>query len=62
MGKGIVLHLQPYWRETCKLAPEDFPVALESFNRAVSLPLYTRMSDSDVERVVDGVREILIEG
>ena len=58
----IPLHLHPYWRDTYKLEPEDFPVALKVFTHAVSLPLYTRMSDSDVERVISGVREILIDG
>ena len=55
----IPLHLQPFWRETFNLQPQDFPNALDVFNAAVSLPLYTRMSEHDVERVIRNVRKIL---
>lgn len=55
----IPLHLQPYWRDRYGFAPEDFPVARELFRRTVSLPLYTRMSDAAVERVIAAVHTIL---
>jgi dTDP-4-amino-4,6-dideoxygalactose transaminase len=55
----IPLHLHPYWRNRYGFKPEDFPVALECYHRAVSLPIYTRMSDADVERVIAAVRHIL---
>lgn len=55
----IPLHLQPYWRETYDLKPEDFPNAIHAYERAVSLPLYTRMSDEDAARVVQAVKETL---
>jgi dTDP-4-amino-4,6-dideoxygalactose transaminase len=52
----IPLHLHPYYRETYGYQPEDFPVAYGEYQRAVSLPIYSRMSDADVARVIDGVR------
>ncbi len=55
----IPLHLQTYWRERYSLKAEDFPVALDVYNRAVSLPIYPCMSDDDVERVITQVRAIL---
>jgi dTDP-4-amino-4,6-dideoxygalactose transaminase len=55
----IPLHLHPYWRDTYKLQPSDFPKALDSFQRAVSLPLYTKMTADDQTRVIDAVRAIL---
>ena len=55
----IPLHLHPYWKNRYGYKPEDFPVALDCFQRAVSLPIYSKMSDGDVERVVDAVRSIL---
>jgi UDP-4-amino-4-deoxy-L-arabinose-oxoglutarate aminotransferase len=55
----IPLHLQPYWRDRYNLAPESFPVASDVYKRAVSLPIYTRMTDADVQRVVAAVRSIL---
>lgn len=55
----IPLHIQPYWREKYDLKPEDYPRAMDSYSRAVSLPIYTRMTDDDVQRVVRTVRSIL---
>lgn len=55
----IPLHLQPYWKETYKLSPGDFPNALANYERAVSLPLYTKMTDADQDRVIKAVRSIL---
>ena len=55
----IPLHRQPYWRETCRLSPEQFPVADASYQSMLTLPLYTRMSDADQERVVKALRELL---
>jgi dTDP-4-amino-4,6-dideoxygalactose transaminase len=54
----IPLHLQPYWRDRYRLQPEDFPVASDVYSRAVSLPIYTRMTDDDVGRVIAAVRDI----
>ena len=52
----IPLHLHPYWRERYALRPEQFPQSQAAYERLVSLPIYTRMSDADVQRVVDAVR------
>jgi dTDP-4-amino-4,6-dideoxygalactose transaminase len=56
----IPLHLQPYWRDRYGLKPESFPHAQRAYERMVSLPLYTRMSDGDVHRVTDAVRAVLL--
>ena len=55
----IPLHLQPYWRERYGLAPEAFPHSQRSFETMLSLPLYTRMTDVDVQRVIAAVRAAL---
>lgn len=55
----IPLHLHPYWRDTYNLKPADFPNALHSYERAVSLPLYTKMTDKDQGRVISAVKAIL---
>jgi len=52
----IPLHLHSYYRENFGHSPEDFPVATAEFERALSLPIYSAMSDADVERVVEAVR------
>jgi perosamine synthetase len=56
----IPLHLHPYYRETYRYAPEDFPVAYREFQREVSLPIYSRMTDDDVQDVVDAVQGIVL--
>lgn len=55
----IPLHLQPYWRDRYRLRPESFPQSQKAYERMVSLPLYTRMTDADVHRVVQAVRQAL---
>jgi dTDP-4-amino-4,6-dideoxygalactose transaminase len=55
----IPIHHHPYYRERYGWAPGDFPVADEAFETMVSLPLYTRMDDAAVERVVAAVEDIV---
>ncbi|WP_028996374.1 DegT/DnrJ/EryC1/StrS family aminotransferase [Azohydromonas australica] len=55
----IPLHLHPYWRDRYGLRAEDFPHSQRAFERMLSLPIYTRMSDADVQRVVEAVRGAL---
>ena len=55
----IPLHLHPYWRDTYRLTPEMFPASQKIYERTLSLPLYTRMTEDDVRRVVAALREIL---
>jgi len=55
----IPLHLQPYWRDRYALRPEAFPHSQRAFERMLSLPLYTRMTDADVGRVAATVRAAL---
>jgi dTDP-4-amino-4,6-dideoxygalactose transaminase len=55
----IPLHLQPYWRDTYSLTPEMFPNANAAYEMEVSLPLYTKMTHSDQQRVVSAVKKVL---
>lgn len=55
----IPLHLQPYWRDHYGLTPEMFPVSQRIYEQSVSLPIYTRMTKADVDRVVGAVRMAL---
>lgn len=55
----IPLHLHPYWRDTYQLTPEMFPVSQRIYERTLSLPLYSRMTEADVERVVAAVKDTL---
>jgi dTDP-4-amino-4,6-dideoxygalactose transaminase len=55
----IPLHLQPYWRERYGLQARHFPRSQRAFERMISLPLYTRMRETDVERVAQALRAVL---
>ena len=55
----IPLHLHPYWKDRYDLRPEQFPHSQKAFERMLTLPLYTRMTDADVERVIASVRKAL---
>jgi dTDP-4-amino-4,6-dideoxygalactose transaminase len=55
----IPLHRQPYWREAYGLTPAGFPVADTCYQRMLTLPLYTKMSDADQDRVIQHLRELL---
>ncbi len=55
----IPLHLHPYWKDRYDLKPEQFPHSQKAYERMVTLPLYTRMTDADVERVIAAVRKAL---
>jgi dTDP-4-amino-4,6-dideoxygalactose transaminase len=55
----IPLHRQPIWRDSCRLSPDQFPAAEAAFMRMLSLPLYTKMSDTDQQRTIANLRELL---
>jgi dTDP-4-amino-4,6-dideoxygalactose transaminase len=55
----IPLHQQPYWKERYSLEAARFPHSQRLFERGFSLPLYTRMTDADQQRVIDALRAIL---
>ncbi|RMH70470.1 MAG: DegT/DnrJ/EryC1/StrS family aminotransferase [Gemmatimonadetes bacterium] len=55
----IPLHIHPYYRERYHFQPEDFPVAYQEYQRVISLPIYSKMSDSDVDDVIEAVVTII---
>lgn len=55
----IPLHLHPYWRNRYGLTSEAFPHAQRAYERCVSLPVYPRMTDHDVERVAETVTRLI---
>jgi len=54
----IPIHLHPYYRDRYAYRPEDFPIAFREYQRLVSLPLSPRLSDRDVDDVIEAVAEI----
>jgi dTDP-4-amino-4,6-dideoxygalactose transaminase len=55
----VPLHLQPYWKAQYGLTPDRFPASQHAYERLVSLPIYSRMTAGDVDRVVRAVRRCL---
>src|SRR5262245_20669431 len=55
------LHLHPIYRKTYGYRPGQFPIAETAFTAAISLPIYPRLSDEDVNYVIEAVRETLRE-
>jgi len=55
----IPVHLHPYYRQRYGFRPEDFPIAYREYQRMLSLPLYPKMTDEDIEDVVAAVREVV---
>jgi perosamine synthetase len=55
----IPLHIHPYYRETYGYRSDDFPVAFETYQRIISLPIHARMTEGDVERVIASVTDVV---
>ncbi len=55
----IPLHHHPYWRELRGPDAPSLPVADAQFQRAVSLPIFSSMSQGQVDKVVASVRSII---
>ena len=54
----IPIHIHSYYVQKYGWNPEDFPVALSNYSRMLSLPLSPRMTDQDVQDVIDAVSEV----
>lgn len=55
----IPLHRHPYWRNTYCLKPEQFPEADAAYRSMLTLPLYTKMTDADQQRVIVALHGLL---
>ena len=55
----IPIHFHPYFREHLGWREGDFPVTEHVYGGLVSLPLYPRMRDADVERVSAAVHDTI---
>ena len=58
----IPLHRHPYYQATFGYHPEQFPGAEQFFEGLLSLPLYPKMSNSDVEDVISALRAVVLAG
>jgi dTDP-4-amino-4,6-dideoxygalactose transaminase len=54
----IPLHLHPYYQQKWGYQPGQFPHAERHFERCLSLPIYPRMTDEDVDYVIESLSDI----
>ena len=55
----VPLHRHPYWRDRYQLTPAMFPEADAAYQAMISIPLFTAMSDTDQDRVIAALHEVL---
>ena len=57
----IPLHLHPLYRDTFGYRSQDFPTASAAFERIISLPIYPKMTEINVEAVIAAVKKTVRE-
>ena len=55
----IPVHLHPFYQERFSTGPGLCPVAEAVYERLITLPIFPRMSDDDVEDVIAAVRKVM---
>jgi len=53
------LHLHPFYQREFGYKEGDYPKAERYYERAITLPIFPRMSDNDVEDVIEAVSKVL---
>jgi len=54
----IPLHLQPFYRNRFGYRSGDLPVSEREFKRYLSLPIFPNMTEEEIQRVIENVRNI----
>lgn len=54
------IHRMTYYKEKYSLKPEMFPNAEYAFERCVSIPMFSAMSDGQVDYVIQGIKDVLM--
>lgn len=55
----VPVHFQPFYQKTFGYQRGDFPVAERYYEGALTLPLFPKMTDAQVEKVIRTVRSII---
>ena len=55
----IPLHLHPYWKDTYRLDAINFPNSQKLYEGQVSLPLHTKLSYLQQDRIIESVNKII---
>ncbi len=54
----IPLHLLSYYKTKYSLRVNDFPIALKTFQKVLSIPLFPSMSDAEIDYVIKTIQKI----
>jgi len=55
----IPVHLHPYYRSTFGYTGGEYPIAEESYERLITLPLFHGMTDQDIGDVIEAVEKVM---
>jgi perosamine synthetase len=53
------LHLHPFYQQECGCRKGDYPKAERYYERAITLPIFPKMSDEDIEDVIKAVKKVI---
>jgi len=54
----IPVHTQPYYQQNYGYKWGDYPISEEYYEKALSIPIYPKMTDEDVEYVIENILEL----
>ena len=55
----VPVHFHPFYRRKFGYKRGDYPKAEEYYDRAITLPIFPKMSDGDIEDVIEAVRKVI---
>ncbi|MBT4935449.1 UDP-4-amino-4,6-dideoxy-N-acetyl-beta-L-altrosamine transaminase [Candidatus Woesearchaeota archaeon] len=55
----IPIHLHSYYQHNYGLKPGDFPITEKVYNGLITIPLFPKMDDNDVEDVITAVTKVI---
>jgi len=55
----LPLHLHPFYQREFSYRKGDYPVAERYYERAITLPIFPKMSDEDVKDVIEAVYKVI---
>lgn len=53
------LHLHPFYRDKFGYKKKDFPVAEEYYEKAISLPIFPKMTNKEIQYIINSVKKIV---
>jgi len=55
----IPLHLQPFYKKKFNYKKEDFPTAEKYYERAITLPLFPKMINKEINKVIQIIKKLI---